>query len=111
MRKPEKTVRRCREDWRVLVREWKASGTTAKEFSRARGLSMTALFYWSSTLKSETLARAAPRLLPVVVTGPVGARSAELELVVGPMMLRFDDGASPTYVAELARALLVAAST
>ncbi|MDB4972811.1 MAG: hypothetical protein JWN48_1152 [Myxococcaceae bacterium] len=74
---------RQREEWRVLVREWKAGGQRAKEFAGARQLSMTSLFYGPSMLKREAPTRAPARLLPVrVTTSPIG-RPAEFELAVG----------------------------
>lgn len=95
----------------MLVGEWKASGSTAKEFARTRELSLTSLFSWSSTLKREAPpARVASRLVPVRLPVPVHESRAELELAVGTMRVRFDSGASPRYVAALARALLEAAS-
>ena len=109
MKKRERTAARSREEWRELVREWKASGSTAREFAGTRGLSVTSLFYWSSVLKREELEQARPkaktRLVPVRVAMSGGHVQAEFELVIGHARLRFRDGASPQYVAALAHAL------
>jgi hypothetical protein len=110
MKKRERSPARSREEWRVLVREWKASGSTAKEFARMRELGVTNLFYWSSTLKREAAPTRVAALLPVHLPAPVHESRAELELAVGPMRVRFDNGASPRYVAALAQALLEAES-
>ena len=110
MSRRERSVTRNREEWRVLVREWKACGSSAREFASTRELSEASLYYWSSMLKREapSTGRAAARLVPVRVTSQ--ERVAELELAVGTMRVRFDSGASPRYVAALAQALLEAAS-
>lgn len=111
MKKRERSRARSRSEWSALVGEWKASGSTAKEFARTRELSVASLFYWSSTLKHEApRTRVAARLVPVRLPAPAHESRAELELAVGPMRVRFDSAASPRYVAALAQALLEAAS-
>lgn len=110
MKKPGRHAARSREEWVGLVSEWKTSGSTARAFASARGLSVSSLFYWSSTLKREApTARAGSRLLPVRVTAAAPQHLTALELVVGGTRVRFDGGASPRYVAALAQALLEAA--
>lgn len=112
MKKPGRRANRGREQWQALVAEWKASGSTAKEFARVHDLSASSLFYWSSTLQREAPpTREAARLVPVRVTAPVHASRAELEFAVGLLRVRFDSGAPPRYVAALAQALLEVAST
>lgn len=111
MRKRGRSAARSREEWAALVRDWKASGSTAKEFARTRELSVTSLFYGSSVLKrDEAQTRTATRLVPVRVMPPVHESRAELELAVGSLRVRFDSGAPPRYVAALAQALLEVAS-
>ena len=78
-------------------------------FSASNGLSTASLFCWSSIFKREEPTRVSGKLLPVRVTS-VDAKRAELELRLGVMRVRFEDGTSPRYVAELARALLDVAS-
>jgi len=109
MRKRERAPRRSRAQWRVLVDEWKASGVPAREFARARDLSTSSLQYWSSMFRRETPPRATPKLLPVRVTNAADVQERALELVVGPVRVRFEGGTSPTYVAAVARSLLDAA--
>jgi hypothetical protein len=110
MTKSVRRARRGREAWRVLIDEWRASGTTATEFARLRGLSATSLAYWNSKLRDEATTRSAPRLLPVHVASSTAVQGSEFELVVGRLSVRFEEGASPKYVAALARALVDAAS-
>lgn len=78
-----------------------------KEFAGERELSANCLSYWSSTLKREPR-RATPRLLPVRVSTSAEAATPGLELVLGPLRLRFEGGSSPAYIAAVARALLMA---
>lgn len=111
MKKRERRAVRNREQWRALVAEWKASGQTAKDFARERDMASTSLFYWSSVLRREEAVRGPARLLPVRVTaGAAALRTAQLELAVGAMRVRFDDGTAPHYVAAIARALLEASA-
>ena len=109
MKRTEKSAPRGREEWRSLVQSWKASGATAKAFAASNGLSTASLFCWSSIFKREEPPRLSGRLLPVRVSS-VDTKRAELELRLGVMRVRFEDGTSPRYVAELARALLDVAS-
>jgi hypothetical protein len=110
MRKSKRAQRRSRDEWRVLVGEWKVSGAPAREFADRRGLSASSLLYWSSVLRREAPARPLPKLLPVRVTPAVDAPERALELVVGPLRVRFEGGTTPAYVAAVARALMDAAS-
>jgi len=107
MRKTEGAASRSREEWFGLVQEWKASGQTAKEFCQSRGLSRTCLFHWSSVFKRGAASATAARLVPVRVAKALNvcAPVSKVELEVGRFHLRFDSGASPQYVASLARAL------
>jgi hypothetical protein len=89
-----------------LVDEWRASGKPMKEFAGERELSANCLSYWSSTLQREPRRAPAPRLLPVRVSASSEVVAPGLELVVGPLRLRFEGGSSPAYVAAVARALL-----
>lgn len=77
-----------------------------KEFAGERELSANCLSYWSSTLRRESRKAHAPRLLPVRVSTSPEIVAPGLELVVGPLRLRFEGGSSPAYVAAVARALL-----
>lgn len=113
MKKTENAASRSREEWRGLVQEWKVSGQTAKEFCQARGLSRTCLFHWSSVFKRGTASAVSDRLVPVRVAKAldVCVPTSRVELEVGRFHLRFDSGASPQYVASLARALSELIST
>ena len=79
-----------------------------KEFAGERELSANCLSYWSSTLGREPRKTPSARLLPVRVSPNAEVASPGLELVVGPLRLRFESGSSPSYVAAVARALLTA---
>jgi hypothetical protein len=109
MKAGERAKRRAREEWRGLVQEWRASGMCMKDFARRRGVSANSLSYWSSTLQREPR-KQTPKLLPVRVTPTIDVGSSGVELLVGPLRFRFDGGASPAYVASVARALLAVGS-
>lgn len=110
MKQRKRKAHRRREDWRALVSEWRSSGQTAEAFALARDLSRASLFHWSSIFKREAEPGMTSRLVPVRVAMPMEERAAQLELTVGPLRLRFDEGAAPRYVAAVAKALMDAAS-
>jgi hypothetical protein len=110
MKRSQRAQRRSREEWRILVDEWRASGKPMKEFAGERELSANCLSYWSSTLQRERRKPPTPKLLPVRVMASQEFAGPGLELDVGPLRLRFAGGASPAYVAAVARALLTAGS-
>jgi hypothetical protein len=111
MSKNDRAPRRSREEWRALVGEWKTAGGSARGFADPRGLSSKSLLNWSSVFEREPVARTGPKLLPVRVSAGVSAPERALELIVGPLRVRFDAGTPPGYVADLARAMLDAASS
>jgi transposase len=45
--------RRSRSEWSALVREWRTSGLTAKEFARRRRLNARSLSWWRWKLGDE----------------------------------------------------------
>ncbi|MFM2416704.1 MAG: hypothetical protein RL385_1427 [Pseudomonadota bacterium] len=109
MRKSDGRVRRTRAQWAALVGEWRASGLSGPEFARSHALKLPSWHYWSSTL-GRAAERPPPKLLPVHVAPPQLVRGARFELAVGMARLRFDESASPAYIADLARALATASS-
>ena len=106
MKKNEKRSRRDRNAWRSLVAEWRASGMQAPEFAQRHGLKIANLYYGSSVLGREQ-PKAAARLVPVQLAASA-SHAVDLELVVGPARVRFQENTPPEYVAALARALLEA---
>lgn len=106
MKNRERAPRRSREQWRDLVGKWRASGTSAREFAVAHDLTLESLQHWYRVFGREASVRNTPKLLPVRVTPAPEAAERSLELAVGPMRVRFEGGASPTYVAAVAHALL-----
>ncbi len=69
-----------RGEWAERVRRWRASGLTARQFSRREGLNPRTLSWWASILRDE-----APKLATFVdVTALVALppRTAALEVVV-----------------------------
>ncbi len=94
--------RRSQAEWTKIVREFKASGKTAAEFARRRGVKRSTLLWWCSRLRGdkasevpgngfvEVVAEAVPANVPIVVR-------------VGQVAVEFNDGPPPApWVAELA---------
>lgn len=91
-------MRRNRETWKALVAEYRASGVSAAEFARRRGLNVGTLRWWCTELREaaqavEFLAVHAPSRAPVA--------RALLEAVVGAVVVRFEAGTDVEYVAML----------
>ncbi|MGQ0615079.1 MAG: IS66 family insertion sequence element accessory protein TnpA, partial [Planctomycetaceae bacterium] len=85
---------RLRSDWESLVREWRASGLTQKEFARKRGIAASTLSWWSCRLRRVGGAA----LVPVRVIGgaPGGGADFRVELEGGRTLhvpASFDEGA------------------
>jgi hypothetical protein len=70
-------IRRSAKEWVRLVRAWRRSEQTAKQFATARGLSAASLSWWSWRLKrGDALVPCAPEVefVPVRVTDDVGGQ-------------------------------------
>jgi transposase-like protein len=113
----DRTVRRRRrwsaEEKRSLLDAWRASGLSAREFSRREGLQKTSLWRWS---RDQRLGESEPRKKASITFAPVhvansGARpisSVErvvAEVVVRDVRVRVLDGADAVQVAGLVKAL------
>jgi transposase len=85
----------ARERWFRLVRRWRRSGQTAREFARGAGINPSTLAYWSWRLNREdrTGQQAVSRhdwkspaqqgSFVELIAGPAEDRRSELELVDG----------------------------
>ena len=89
--------------WERAVADAHACASQA-EAARRHGVSPSRIAYWVRRLGEEQPRRTPePQLLPVRLTGHVMRR--RLELVVADLRVEFDEGADPTYLAALAKAL------
>lgn len=113
-----------RDKWAARIREWRASGQTAREFAEGKGYTGAALRWADSKLgrgeASSTRAlapqvaerRAAvksddgpgPRILPVRVRA-TASRVAEVVVELGEARVRVPSGADVRVVLEVVRAL------
>jgi transposase-like protein len=92
--------RRPRAFWEGLVAELEG-GASAADVARRHRVRETTLKWWRSQLRRESRR---PRLLPVVAQIPaLVLRRVEIE--VGGVVLRAEEGTDVEYVAALARAL------
>lgn len=91
-------ARRSRAAWAKIVREWRASGKSARLFASRRGLSRHSLQWWASKLRREDGADAS-RLEFVEIPPPVVEREeARFEVVLANgrrvfVAPRFDEAA------------------
>lgn len=72
-------MRQTKSAWRRLVASWRASGQTAEEFAAVHGVAAATLRWWTSRLKREEPAAAAPlvRMAQVIRSpAPVAGRGA-----------------------------------
>jgi hypothetical protein len=94
--------KRTSAEWAKLVREWKVSGLTAREFSKRKGLNPQTLSWWKWRLGAEVSSRkpAVPKppkraaLVPVQVVAVDSRVSAEtpVEVVLGEVVVRVRRG-------------------
>ena len=99
-----------REYWTTVVADFEKSGLTHQDFATQREVSIHSLRLWLYRIRRE---RGGPRrkpkgvrLLPVRVRrAPVVVERSVLELAVNGVGVRFVEGTSVQYVAELAGAL------
>lgn len=99
--------RRSRAEWRGLIREWQASGTSAKTFAAKHGLNVGTMKWWNRRLRDES-GESDGTLVEVVASSPespdAGSSGAALKLAVGPeMAMAFAELPSPGYLAEFVR--------
>ncbi len=96
--------------WSERVREWKASGRTAKEFAEGREFKASTLVYWRSCLRmgiggSPGAKKRDPRIRMVRVV-PVSARAEEAIMVaIGPARVAVRTGFNPALLRQVVRAL------
>lgn len=105
-------MRRAREIWVQIVRQFEQSGLTQEAYADERGIPVATLRSWIYRLRREAHDEAP--LLPVRVvasTAPLARQSGDeavgLEVDLGDVRLRFARGASAAEVAELVALLRV----
>lgn len=95
--------------WSERVRDWRASGKTADEFSAGQGFEPTTLRYWASRLKAEATSKAAPQIARVVrvrsAPGSHGVAASELEVAVGATRIVVRRGFDAELLRQVADAL------
>jgi hypothetical protein len=96
--------------WTERVREWKASGRTAKEFAEGREFKASTLVYWASCLRRGSGDTAQPRKRPAgrirmvrVVAG--GPRPDAIVVAVGGARVTVRPGFDPALLKQVVRAL------
>jgi transposase-like protein len=114
----DKTVRRRRrrsvEEKRSLLDAWRASGLSAREFSRREGIQKTCLWRWSREPRLTESSTAQPKnsitFAPVHVAreqrkGVSTDERVMAELVVHSVRVRVLDGADASQIVSLVKAL------
>ena len=105
--------RRSDEEKRSLLEAWRASGLSAREFSRREGLQQTSLWRWNRAPGQVAVEARKPKtsitFAPVHVAMAAKSRLLEervvVEVVVHDVRVRVLDGADAAQVARLVRAL------
>jgi hypothetical protein len=99
-------ARKSRSWWTGTVARWRRSGLTAAEFASREGLTVSSLRFWSSLLGRGTRAEhGSSAIEPIEITVPARAIGSSVEVAVGDVVIRCEQGADVTYIAALARAL------
>jgi hypothetical protein len=96
--------------WSERVREWKASGRTAKEFAEGREFKASTLVYWASCLRTGI--GGAPRAkkrdpgVRMVRVVPVSARADDaIVVVVGRARVTVRAGFDPALLRQVVQTL------
>jgi hypothetical protein len=100
-------MRRAREIWIHLVRQFEQSGLTQEEYAERRCIPVSTLRSWIYRLRREE--EETPALLPVRVVastppaaGEVGGDAGGIEVAIGDdVRLRFTAGTPAAVIAEL----------
>lgn len=114
----ERTVRRRRrwstEEKRCLLEAWRASGLSAREFSRVEGVQKTSLWRWAReprlAERATGAAKAAIKFAPVHIASeapkPVSSRERVVaEVIVHDVRVRVLEGAEASQIVSLVKAL------
>jgi hypothetical protein len=76
-------MRNSRSKWTELVRRWRASDLTAREFATIENLNTSTLRWWASALKRE-----APRPAFVEIRLPAVSAEGRIDVIVGDVTVR-----------------------
>ena len=96
--------------WAERVREWKASGRTAKAFAEGRDFKASTLVYWASCLRRGRVGAARPqkrqpRVRMVRVLARAKPASGSLTVCVGTAQVEVRSGFDRILLRELVDAL------
>ena len=96
--------------WAERVREWKASGQTAKAFAEGRDFKASTLVYWASCLRRGRAGAARPqkrqpRVRMVRLVGAAKPASGSLTVRVGTAQVEVRSGFDRVLLRELVDAL------
>ena len=96
--------------WTERVREWKASGRTAKEFAEGRDFKSSTLVYWASCLRRGRVGAARPQKRPprvrmVRLVAAAKPASGSLTVRVGAAQVEVRSGFDRALLRELVDAL------
>lgn len=100
-------MRRTREVWANLIRQFERSGKTQEEFATEREIPLTTLRSWIYRLKREQEEEQAS-ILPVRVvasTAPTARRLEDESAPVEVMLVRFASGAASDFIADVVNRL------
>ncbi|HSY23777.1 MAG TPA: hypothetical protein VK841_16730 [Polyangiaceae bacterium] len=92
--------------WTERVREWKASGLTAKEFTAGRDFKPSTLVYWASCLRKGTADQKPQRRVRMARVVRVDAASdAAVTVAIGAVRVSVRAGFDPVLLRQVVRAL------
>ena len=96
--------------WSERVREWKASGRTAKEFAKGQAFKASTLVYWASCLRrgragAERPQKRRPRVRMVRLMAAATPASGALTVRVGTASVELRSGFDRALLRELVEAL------
>jgi hypothetical protein len=98
--------------WTDRVRAWRESGQSASDFALGKDFKASTLRHWSTRLRRSSKARFVPLVRapePAPAVTSIEPACTELVVEVGAVRVRVTPGFDPPLLAEVVRALGVAA--
>lgn len=102
--------KRTRAEWTKEIARYHASGQSAEAFAARRGLNVSTLRWWSSEVRKAGRSTADQLEIREVLVAEPDRHESTFEIGIGSVVMRFEVGTDPRYVAALVATLALGAS-
>lgn len=93
------------DDARVVLEEWRRSGTSIAVFARERGVSAPRLYWWRRRLSPDGARPSPVSLVPATIVSAVTTAAVVIRLPNGIAVELASAGVSPAWLAEVVEEL------